>query len=98
MNTAVKSAFDCSDAPIGDELASLIGGRLESDQGMRLGSVDISDLRCEMVFQLHEGISQAPVANFHFRDSIGNIAFISSSQCISDRSGSMRQSVMFLEI
>lgn len=88
MNTAAKSAVDYSAAPIGDDLAVLIGGSVENDQKKCEGSIDIAEaFRVKMIYKLRADLSTSPVANFHFRDSLGNVAFISAGRCASGASG-----------
>lgn len=77
MSETATADFAAQD--IGDELASLLHGSIETMNGVANSSFDIADpIRVRMRYRLKQDLPGHPVPNFHFRNSLGQIAFIAN--------------------
>lgn len=73
---------------VGDELAALLDAHIENSKGAPTPEIDIREpITVKMRYRLHQRVSKAPYANFHFFDTKGECAFISSGEEYLDCNG-----------
>lgn len=81
MDNQKMATVDYTGKDVGDELATLIKADVQNDGGESVGSIDIGQsFQIKMIYRLNVDLPNPPVANFHFRNSSGQIAFISSGK------------------
>lgn len=79
INSPHSVDFTAGIKPVGDKQASLLSAAIETEDGRVTGEVDISQpFRVRMVYELHTAPKEPPYPNFHFFDSQGRCAFVSS--------------------
>jgi lipopolysaccharide transport system ATP-binding protein len=77
--------YESSGRQVGDHLATLLEGYIEDWNGNRVPEVDIRQpFKVKMRYALHERVPKPPYPNFHFFDSRGEYAFVTSGNTYSD--------------
>jgi lipopolysaccharide transport system ATP-binding protein len=89
-NSAPHAAdFTRSNNHVGDHLATLLEAHVEDGSGISTGEIDIRDpFKVKMRYELHQPVPLAPYPNFHFYNTRGECAFVSSSRNFVECSGS----------
>jgi lipopolysaccharide transport system ATP-binding protein len=73
---------------VGDHLATLIEAHVEDGNGHSTGEIDIrAALKVKMCYELRQRVPLAPYPNFHFNDTRGECAFVSSGRQFVDCNG-----------
>lgn len=73
--------YSKSKRTVGDNFATLISATVEDDAGGTAGNIDIGQsFKLKMVYRLNTDVPTEPLPNFHFRNALGQIAFISSDR------------------
>jgi lipopolysaccharide transport system ATP-binding protein len=76
-----EADFSKPERVVGDELATLLHASVENGAGDNVGNIDIRDsFQIKMTYRLNVNAQDAPVANCHFRNSLGQVAFVSGGK------------------